>query len=187
MGPRPMTLGPPPQPGGATMGAGGLLVFVVTSNAAAPSLIPLDVPAVTVPSDRNAGLSLASLSADASSRGYSSFAKVEPSGSVTATSSSVKTQSVRALAARRWLSSANASCSWRPILYCAATTSAVSPSEIVQSFLRRGFGKPPPPLVSAPSGAFWAQGPPHFTLTHGAPVRLSPPPPVYAPPFPALF
>src|SRR5437667_10274565 len=66
----------------------------VTSSAAAPSVMPLELAAVTVPLERNAGLSFATLSIVVPARGYSSFAKVEPSGRGTGTSSFVNTHSL---------------------------------------------------------------------------------------------
>src|SRR5881396_4335316 len=84
-----MQLGSTPATAVATIRASGLhppsvvpSFRRITSRAAAPSLIPLELPAVTVPppSGRNAGLSCASCSADTLGRGYSSLAKVEPSG-----------------------------------------------------------------------------------------------------------
>src|SRR5207244_10807270 len=122
--PRPITLGSSPAAAVALTLAGGLLPPPpppppsppVTSNAAAPSLIPLDVAAVTVPSRLHAGLSFASLSRVTPERGYSSFANVDPSGRGTPTSSSVNTHALSAASARRWLSTANASCSARLIL-----------------------------------------------------------------------
>src|SRR2546425_8067634 len=79
-----MQLGSTPATAVATIRASGLhppsvvpSFRRITSRAAAPSLIPLELPAVTVPppSGRNAGLSCASCSADALGRGYSSLAK----------------------------------------------------------------------------------------------------------------
>ena len=48
---------------------------VATTTAAAPSLMPEALPAVTVPSFLNAGFSAASFSAVVPARGYSSVSK----------------------------------------------------------------------------------------------------------------
>src|SRR3989454_7882004 len=59
------------------MRASGLVCREVTSSAAAPSLIPLELAAVTVPSFWKAGFSFATLSSVVPARGYSSFARSE--------------------------------------------------------------------------------------------------------------
>src|SRR3989449_182349 len=123
IGPSPMQLGSTPATAVATTRATGVTLprpppsFPVSSNAAAPSLIPLELAAVTVPPVRNAGLSCATASSVVPERGYSSLAKLVPSGRGTGTSSSGNTHSRSARSARRWLSTANASCSARPIVY----------------------------------------------------------------------
>src|SRR5438874_162281 len=137
----------------------------MTSSAAAPSLIPLELAAVTVPSFLNAGFSCAARSRVVPARGYSSRANVVPSGRGTGTSSSVNTHALSAASARHWLSTAKASCSARVILYRWATTSAVSPNEIVHSFLRRGFVNRQPTVVSAVSGARRLHGSPDLRVT----------------------
>src|SRR5947208_2582297 len=120
IGPKPMQLGSTPATAVARILARGLGPPVrlsarpTTRSAAAPSLIPLELAAVTVPPLRNAGLSCATASRVVPARGYSSLANVVPSGRGTGTSSSVNTQSLSARAARPWLSTANASCSARP-------------------------------------------------------------------------
>src|SRR5205814_2262017 len=64
IGPNPMQLGSTPATAVATTRASGAVQPLppMTSSAAAPSLIPLDVAAVTVPSFLNAGFSFATLS-----------------------------------------------------------------------------------------------------------------------------
>ena len=85
-----------------------------TTSADAPSLMPLALPAVTVPLATNAGFSAASFSSVVSGRGCSSRSTscLLPAAAVsTATSSSSNAPSAAAQAARRWLSTANRSCS----------------------------------------------------------------------------
>ena len=71
-------LGSMPETDCATMRAIGVrpscaaVRSLVTTTAAAPSLVPGALPAVTVPSFLNAGRSLASASSEASARGDSS-------------------------------------------------------------------------------------------------------------------
>ena len=98
----------------------------VTNRAAAPSLIPLLLPAVTVPSSsrRNAGLSEASCSRVVAGRGCSSW----PSSGIGLTSSSNRPAS-KAAAHRCWELRANASWSSRLTPIWATTFSAVSPME----------------------------------------------------------
>ena len=78
--------------------------------------------------------------------------------------------------ARRWLSTANASCSARVMPYCSATRSAVSPSEMVQSAGIRGLTKRQPTVVSAIGGGVRSHGLPDLSITYGARVMLSTPP-----------
>src|SRR5919204_320904 len=80
IGPMPITRGSTPatalatkRPSGSTPSARAFSSLATTS-AAAPSLIPLALPAVTVPSRRKAGFSVASFSAVVSGRGCSSRA-----------------------------------------------------------------------------------------------------------------
>jgi hypothetical protein len=86
----------------------------VTTRAAAPSLTPGALPAVTVPPSRKAGLSRASASSDVSSRGDSSTANITGSpffdGIGTGRISSLNLPALMAAMALRWLSRANASC-----------------------------------------------------------------------------
>ncbi len=71
-----------------------------TDSAAAPSLMPLEVAAVTVPSLRKAGFSLASASVVTPARGCSSIVNRVvpplPSGTATGTNSSAKTPAANA-------------------------------------------------------------------------------------------
>ena len=104
------------------------------SSAAAPSLMPELLPAVTVPPVLNAGLSAASASAEVSGRGCSSRsttvdAPLRPA-TVTGTSWPSNRPASMAATARRWLSSAKASWRSRDTVHCSATHSAVSPSVI---------------------------------------------------------
>ena len=87
-----------------------------TTRAAAPSLIPLALPAVTVPSALKAGLRRANDSAVVPGRGCSSVStRVVPffPATSTGTISSSKAPASIAAAARRWLSAASASWSTR--------------------------------------------------------------------------
>ena len=90
--------------------SGGVPIFfalsaVVTIMAAAPSLMPDALPAVTVPSFLNAGFSAASFSAVVPARGYSSVSTRSGSpflcGTSTGTISALKLPSWIACAARR--------------------------------------------------------------------------------------
>src|SRR5579859_6808141 len=182
-----MTLGSTPATALATIRARGCFGEDVTKIAAAPSLMPLDEPAVTVPFFLKAGFSVASFSAVVPSLKYSSLEKDEPSASATGTSSSVNTQAFCASCARRWLSAENASCSTRVIPYCSATFSAVSPREMVQSDLSFGFTKRHPTVVSAISGALRLQGSADLSITVGARVMDSTPPAMNRSPSPDLI
>ena len=93
------------------------LAAVITTTAAAPSLMPDALPAVIVPSAAKAGRSAASRSAVASGRGCSSWSTVTlplRAATSTGTISCWKRPASIAAAARRWLWSAKASCSARP-------------------------------------------------------------------------
>ncbi len=68
-------------------------------------------------------------------------------------------------AARRWLSSANASCSSRVMPYSFATFSAVMPSEIVHSDFIFGLTKRQPTVESAIGGAWRFHGSPDLSIT----------------------
>ncbi len=116
---------PPPSPRSgpaASLPSSAAARSLSTVSAAAPSLMPLEVPAVTVPSLVKAGFILARPSRVTSARGCSSRQNsvgrpYRASG--TGTSSSSKAPAVRAAWARRWLSTAKASCSSRVTPYCA--------------------------------------------------------------------
>ncbi len=103
---------------------------VATRRAAAPSVMPEALPAVTVPPARNTGGSLASDSAVMPSRGCSScstrVSPLRPSTSSGAISRS-KRPLLRAASQRCWLESAQASASARVRPLSAASSSAVSP------------------------------------------------------------
>ncbi len=138
------------------------------ARAAAPSLMPLDVPAVTVPSRMNAGVRRASPSSVTSARGGSSRAIVstEPARRTSMpTVSSAKTPARIAACARRWLSTAKASCASRLMPCIAATRSAVSPSEIVHSVFIRGFTNRHPIVESASGGGVRSHGFPDLSMT----------------------
>ena len=87
-GSTPATALPTNAPSGSTPSSRARSSLAITS-AAAPSLIPLELPAVTVPPSRNAGLSAASFSTLVSGRGCSSRVT-----SPTGTSSSSKRPAV---------------------------------------------------------------------------------------------
>ena len=139
-----------------TMRASGVMpssaafVSLITTTAAAPSFSGQALPAVTVPSGRNTGLSLASPSAVVPSRGQSSVSATEPSGSVYGVISSVKNPECCAATARCWLNAANSSCSARDTSSISATFSAVWPIPMYTSG-RNGCGShgPPPPSARA--------------------------------------
>ena len=103
---------------------------LATSTPAAPSQIWLELPAVTTPSGRNAGLSAASASRDVSRRGVSSTANSVPTcGFCTSTgtiSFSKRPSSIAAIA-RRCDSSENSSSSSRERFHSSAIASAEIP------------------------------------------------------------
>ncbi len=143
--------------------------------------MPLELPAVTVPPWRNAGLRLASLSGPVSGRGCSSRAK-----SPTGTSSSSKRPSSAAFSQRCCDRSANASCSSRDTSYRSATFSPVSPIDssgnIASIF---GFGNRQPRVVSQ---AVWfprGQAASGLAMTSGARLIDSTPPATKRSPSPA--
>ena len=172
IGPRPMTDGSRPTTAVVMMRASGLPTPVVPpatiSSAEAPSLMPLELPAVTEPSAAKAGFSAASLATVTSGRGCSSRSTTTGSpffcGIVTGTISSVKMPSAIACEARRWLSAPNASCCSRVMPYCLATFSAVMPSEIVQSLFIFGLVKRHPSVESATATSLF-QGEPDLSIT----------------------
>src|SRR5258708_6597570 len=103
---------------------------VISTTAAAPSLIPEALPAVTVPSFSNAGLSLAIESSVAPWRGYSSVSTtMSPLRDlmVTGTISSLNLPAFCAASALFCEPTENSSCCERVIWYCRATFSAVLP------------------------------------------------------------
>ena len=103
---------------------------LITTSAAAPSLMPEALPAVTVPSLAKAGRSLPSTSSVVSGFGYSSSATTTSPlrpFTVTGAISSLKRPAFMASPALCWLPAANSSCSARVSWYCRATFSAVLP------------------------------------------------------------
>ncbi len=143
-----------------------------TTSAAAPSLIPLELPAVTVPPSRKTGRSLASASGVELGRGCSSR-----SHSPTGTSSSAKRPAASAAAQRRWLSSAKASWSARLTSQRSATFSPVSPMlSSGKSSASRGFGKRQPIVVSYTVRSPRAKGFSSLPITSGARLIDSTPP-----------
>ena len=137
--------------------AGGGFSLAMASDAitraAAPSLTPEALPAVTLRSGPLTPLSFDSCSAVVPGRGCSSTETISGSpffcGIVTGTISSAKTPAAWAAAQRAWLRAANASWSARLTLYCSATLSAVSGMEWVPNFFFScGLGKRQPIVVS---------------------------------------
>ncbi len=150
IGPMPMTRGSTPAtaaetnaPKGSAPSSRARSSLAITS-AAAPSLRPLEFPAVTLPSFRNAGLSAASFCAVVSGRGCSSRSR--PSAG---TSWAANRPSASASAQRCWERSANASWSSRDTPQRSATFSPVSPIDSSgNSSSMRGFGNRQPSVVS---------------------------------------
>ncbi len=103
------------------------LLSDMTSTAAAPSFSGQQLPAVTVPSGRNTGLSPATASSVTPARGPSSLATVVPSGSDTGVISRSQNPAAMAASARFWLRTPKASCSSRVMPFNCATFSAVWP------------------------------------------------------------
>ena len=95
--------------------------------AAEPSVICDELPAVTRPSGRNAGFSLARVSIDESGRMPSSFVISSPSAPRTGWISRSNRPSAVARAARWWLSAAKASMSSRERPHFSAMSSAEMP------------------------------------------------------------
>ena len=160
---------------------------VARMQAAAPSLSGLEFPAVTVPSATKTGGSLASASMVASGRGPSSMvttSSVFPRRTATGTSSSENIPEACAATARRWLRSANSSCTVRSISYSRASTSAVSPMDSVCSLGIFGLTSRHPMAVSNTScsrgNALSGLG-----MTNGARVMDSTPPAIAIAPLPA--
>ena len=135
-GPIPMILGSTPARAPPTHVAIGLtpssLAFssLITTTAAAPSLIPEELPAVTIPSFLNAGRSFARPSAVIPALGPSSVSNTTVSFFFlisTGTISSLNLPSALAFSHFCWLFAANASSSSRVIPYFSQTFSAVIP------------------------------------------------------------
>jgi hypothetical protein len=151
------------------------------TSAAAPSLIPLEFPAVTVPLSRKAGRRLASFSAEVSGRGCSSRVT-----SPTATSSSANRPASSAAAQRCWDCRPNASCSSRETPYRSATFSPVSPIDSSGNFsASRGFGKRQPSVVSHTVWSPRGNARSGFAITSGARDIDSTPPATKRSPSPA--
>ena len=160
IGPRPIVRGSTPAAAEETIRTSDgrpssrALRSLIRRTAAAPSLMPLAFPAVTVPPSRNAGRSFASASRDVSARGGSSLETVRPSpaveGSGTGTISSANFPDSIAAIARRWLSKANRSCSSREnVGFPSRRFSAVSPmASFPYCAFSRGFGNRHPRVVS---------------------------------------
>src|SRR4051812_37146807 len=136
IGPVPMILGSTPAWPHDTMRPRIVLpslaacLAVISTTAAAPSLMPEALPAVTVPSFSNAGFSLAIASTVAPWRGYSSSATMmSPLRDlmVTGTISSLNLPAFCAASALFCEWTANSSCWERVIWYWRATFSAVLP------------------------------------------------------------
>ena len=103
---------------------------LITTIAAAPSLMPEAFAAVTVPSALNAGRSLLMPSAVTPARGPSSLSNITVSFLTltgTGTISSLKRPSAQAFSHFCWLEAANSSCISRVRPYFSATFSAVIP------------------------------------------------------------
>jgi hypothetical protein len=86
---------------------------------------------------------------------------------------------------RRWLSSANASCSSRVTPYFSATSSAVSPSETIHRASNFGLTKRQPSTLSATSGTPRGNAVSGFSITNGARLIDSVPPATKVEPSPA--
>ena len=109
------------------MPSSAALVSLITTTAAAPSLSGQQLPAVTVPSGRNTGCSVATFSSVVPARGPSSAATTVPSGSVTGVMSRCQNPSASAFSARFCDRTPNSSCSARVTPRSSATFSAVWP------------------------------------------------------------
>jgi hypothetical protein len=109
IGPRPMSSGSSAESPVETIRASGFrpssfaLRSDITTTAAAPSFSGHALPAVTVPSSRNAGLSVASTSIVVPGRGPSSFLNISPPGSGIGMISWSKNPSFCACTAAFWL------------------------------------------------------------------------------------
>ena len=109
IGPRPMNSGSSADRPVETTRAIGLIPSSfalrsdITTTAAAPSFSGHEFPAVTVPSSRKAGFSVASTSTVVPGRGPSSFMNVSPPGRVKGMISRSKKPLSRAATAAAWL------------------------------------------------------------------------------------
>ena len=135
-GPTPMIDGSTPPKAPDTQVAMGLtpssfaFSSLITTTAAAPSLMPEAFPAVTIPSFLNAGRSLAMLSAVVPGRGPSSVSNTTVvffCFTSTGTISSLKRPLSIAAQAFCWLAAANSSSCSLVSPHCSATFSAVMP------------------------------------------------------------
>jgi len=154
----PITRGATPAVAMPTMRARGVRPWRVaaaslaSSSAQLPSLTPLALPAVTVPSGRTMPLSLASASRLVA-RGCSSCRTTSASpffcAIVTGQISASKKPRCCAASVFCWLASAMRSCASRSMRYSAATFSAVSGIESMPyCALSSGFTKRQPMVVS---------------------------------------
>ena len=170
MGPIPITRGSTPvtalptnAPSGSTPSTRAFSSLAITS-AAAPSLIPLEFPAVTVPPSRNAGFNPASFSALVSGRGCSSR-----STPLTGINSTAKRPASAAAAQRRCERSANASWPSRETCQRSATFSPVSPIDSSGNVSSsRGFGNRHPSVVSHAFRSPRGNARSGFAITNGA-------------------
>ena len=134
-GAKPIIRGSTPTVVEATIRARGLRLNSLmacsdaTKKAAAPSLMPEALPAVTVPFSLTTARSLVNFSSVVSARGCSSLSTMMGSplrcGIMTGVISSLKNPDACAAWVRCWLRSAKASWSARLMLNCSATFSAV--------------------------------------------------------------
>ena len=159
-----------------------------TTSAAAPSLMPLALPAVTVPSLLEGGLQLRErLGGGAGARILVGVERSSASpffcGTGTATISSLKLPAAIAAAARAWLCAANASCAARVTWYLSATFSAVMPMWMSAN------------ASVSPSWSMWSSTSPWPSRwpqrapgsRYGAPLMLSVPPATTTSASPALI
>ena len=180
-GSTPATALPTNVPSGSTPSSRARSSEAITS-AAAPSLIPDALPAVTVPPSRKAGCSVASFSSDVSGRGCSSRV-----ASPTGTSSSAKRPAASAAAQRCCESNANASWSSREIPQRSATFSPVSPiASGGNSSSSFGLTKRQPSVVSWSGRSPRGNGLSGFGVTNGARLIDSAPPATNRSPSPAI-
>src|SRR5665213_18129 len=136
IGPTPITAGSTPTDAQEAMRASGAMprraasAAFIKTTAAAPSLMPEALPAVTVPFLSKAGFNFASVSTVVPWRGCSSVSTTTSPlrvFTVTGTISSVKRPDFCAASARLCERAASSSCCARVICHCVATFSAVVP------------------------------------------------------------